>query len=160
MKMSPLPKDPDALLAFAESIATALSEKQSLQGIASEIEAPLRAAIATATFAIDRYVAVLAHSQKSPEGRSYIAEAKRQRDRAIEQLRGRVIRSIRHLCRLDQEAGALEIDPERPIFKNSSSETKDFRRRKWSKTGFPDRSLVDCNGKIGTSEFLEQGLKT
>src|SRR5882762_6300212 len=35
----------------------------------------------------------------------------------------------------------LEIDPERPIFKNSSSETKDFCRRKWSKTGFPDRSL-------------------
>ena len=109
MKTSPLPKDPDALLAFAESIATALSEKQSLLGIASEIEAPLRAAIAAATFAIDMYVAVLAHAEKSPVGRSYVAEAKRRRDRGIEQLRRRVIRSIGHLCRLTQENAALSV---------------------------------------------------
>ena len=103
MKTSPLPKDPDALLAFAQSIATALSEKQSLLGIASQIEAPLRAAIAAAAFAIDAYVAVLAHAEKSPVGRSYVAEAKRRRDRSIEQLRRRVKRSIGHLCRLTQE---------------------------------------------------------
>jgi len=48
MKTSPLPKEPDALVAFAESIATALSEKQQLLGVATEIEAPLRAAIAAA----------------------------------------------------------------------------------------------------------------
>src|SRR5438067_12371218 len=35
----------------------------------------------------------------------------------------------------------LEIDPERPLFENSASETKDFRRRNSPKTGFPDRSL-------------------
>ena len=39
------------LVAFAESIARALSEKQEQLGIATEIEAPLRAAIAAATFA-------------------------------------------------------------------------------------------------------------
>ena len=42
MNISPLPKDADALVAFAESIATALSEKQEQLGIATEIEAPLR----------------------------------------------------------------------------------------------------------------------
>ena len=44
--------------------------------------------------------------------------------------------------------GTLEIDPERPIFKISASETKDFRRRKSPKTGFPDRSLGPiCDNK-------------
>lgn len=107
MKTSPLPKDADALLAFAESIATALSETQSLLGIASEIEAPLRAAIAAATFAIDTYVAVLTHAEKSPLGRSYLGEAKRRRNRSIEQLRRRVMRSVRHLSRLPQEELSL-----------------------------------------------------
>jgi hypothetical protein len=103
MKTSPLPKDADALLAFAESIATALSEKCELLGVTTEVEAPLRAAIAAATFAGDTYVAVLAHVRKSPEGRSYLAEAKKRRDRSVEQLRRRVTRSIRHLSRLNDE---------------------------------------------------------
>ena len=46
MKISPLPKDADALVTFAESIATALAEKQEQLGIATEAEVPLRAAIA------------------------------------------------------------------------------------------------------------------
>ena len=37
---------------------------------------------------------------------------------------------------------SLEIDPERSFFKNSSPETKDFRRPKSPKAGFPDRSLA------------------
>jgi hypothetical protein len=102
MNISPLPKDAEALVAFAESIATALSEKQQQLGIATEVEAPLRAAIAAATFASDTYVAVLAHAEKSPVGRSYLAEAKRRRDRSIEQLRRCVMRLVRHLCWLTQ----------------------------------------------------------
>ena len=87
MKISPLPKDADALVTFAESIATALAEKQEQLGIATEAEVPLRAAIARAIFAGDAYVAVLAHADKSPEARSFLAEAKRRRDRSLEQLR-------------------------------------------------------------------------
>jgi len=37
---------------------------------------------------------------------------------------------------------SLEIDPERSFFKNSSPETKDFRRPKSPIAGFPDRSLA------------------
>jgi hypothetical protein len=66
MKISALPKDADALVTFAESIATALAEKQEQLGIATEVEAPLRAAIAGATSAGDAYVAALAHPEKSP----------------------------------------------------------------------------------------------
>jgi hypothetical protein len=72
MKTSPLPKDADDLRGFAESIATALSEKCDLLGVTTEVEAPLRAAIAAATFASDTYVTVLVHAQKSPVGRSYL----------------------------------------------------------------------------------------
>ena len=103
MKISALPKDADALVAFAESIATALAEKQEQLGITTEVEAPLRSAIAGATFAGDAYVAALAHAEKSAQARSYLAEAKRQRDRSLEQLRRRVTRSIRHLGRLSEE---------------------------------------------------------
>src|SRR5205809_7728838 len=49
----------------------------------------------------------------------------------------------------------LEIDPERPLFKNSASETKDFRLRNSPKTGFPDRSL-GCNVKCEMSSVKRQ----
>jgi hypothetical protein len=103
MKASALPKDADALITFAESIATALAERQEQLGIATEAEAPLRAAIAAATSACDAYVARLAHAEKSPEARIFLAEAKRRRDRSLEQLRRRVTRSIRRLSRLSEE---------------------------------------------------------
>ena len=103
MKISALPKDSDALVTFAESIATALAEKQEQLGVATEVEAPLRAAIAAATFASDAYVAALAQADKSPAARSFLAEAKRRRDRSIEQLHRRVTRSIRRLSRLGEE---------------------------------------------------------
>ncbi|HYR41841.1 MAG TPA: hypothetical protein VER98_02375 [Terriglobia bacterium] len=103
MKISALPKDADALVTFAESIATALAERQEHLGVVTEVGAPLRAAIAAATFASDAYVAALAHAEKAPAARGSLAEAKRRRDRSVEQLRRRVTRSIRHLCRLTEE---------------------------------------------------------
>ena len=103
MKISALPKDADALVAFAESIATALAERQECLGIAIEGEAPLRAAIAAATYATDAYVAALAHAEKSVEARRFLAEAKRRRDRTAEQLRRRVTQCIRRLRRLGEE---------------------------------------------------------
>ena len=103
MKTGALPKDADGLVAFAESIATALAEKQEQLGIATEAEAPLRAAIAGAVFAGDAYVTLLAHAEKSPVARRFLAEAKRRRDRSLEQLRRRVTRSIRRLSGLGEE---------------------------------------------------------
>ena len=44
MDISALPKDADALVAFAESIATALAEKREQLGIEIEVESPLRTA--------------------------------------------------------------------------------------------------------------------
>src|ERR1041385_7946944 len=44
--------------------------------------------------------------------------------------------------------GLLEIDPERPFFQNSVSETKNLRSRNLPKTGFPDRSLVSACVRI------------
>src|SRR5205085_1405512 len=76
MKISALPKDADALVAFAESTATALAERQECLGIGTEVEAPLRAAIAAATYASDAYVAAWAHAEKSANARSFLAEAK------------------------------------------------------------------------------------
>ena len=102
MKISALPKDADALVAFAESTATALAERQECLGIGTEVEAPLRAAIAAATYASDAYVAAWAHAEKSANARSFLAEAKRRRNRSLEQLRRRVTRSIRLLSRLGE----------------------------------------------------------
>jgi hypothetical protein len=103
MNISALPKDADGLIAFAESIATALAEKLEQLGIATEVEAPLRTAIAGAASAGDEYVAALVHAEKSVQARSFLTEAKRRRDRSLEQLRRRVTRSIRHLGRLSEE---------------------------------------------------------
>src|SRR5262249_51357004 len=53
----------------------------------------------------------------------------------------------------------LEIDPERPIFKISAPETKDFRRRKWPKTGFPDWSLEQRGFVRGQWNVTENNRK-
>ncbi len=42
----------------------------------------------------------------------------------------------------------LGDDPERPLFENPASETKDFRRRNQPKTGFPDRPLGNVNVSV------------
>ena len=99
MKANPLPEDADALVAFAEGVATVLSEKRDELGIRTDVEALLRASIAGATFAINRYLAILAGAKKSPVAQGYLAEAKTRCDRNIKQLRRRVTRSIARPCR-------------------------------------------------------------
>src|SRR5437868_2317410 len=54
---------------------------------------------------------------------------------------------------------ALEIDPERPLFENSASETKDFRRRNSPKTGFPDRSLGSRQPLLATNVVFGRSLE-
>ena len=74
MKLHSLPPDADMLLSIAESVAAVLAERQEELGIATDVEALLRASIAAATLAIN----------------TYLAEAKARRDRSVEQLRRRV----------------------------------------------------------------------
>jgi len=109
MKPNPLPQDADALVAFAEAVATVLSEKRDQLGISMDIEALLRASIAAATFAINAYLAMAAGARKSLVAQAYLAEAKTRCDRSVEQLRRRVTRSIAHLCRLLEEKDLLEF---------------------------------------------------
>jgi hypothetical protein len=71
-----LPEDADTLLAFAEAIARALAEKHGELGIHQEVEARLRAGIATATFAIRRYIAVLSAARRSQVAMSYVAKVR------------------------------------------------------------------------------------
>jgi hypothetical protein len=108
MKVTPLPSDADALLAFAETIATVLSEKRDALGSSTQVEALLRASIAAASFATNRYLVLIAAGRKSPAAQVYLAEARRRCYRSVEQLRRRVTRSIAHLCRLMDEKDLLE----------------------------------------------------
>ena len=108
MKVTPLSSDADALLAFAETIATVLAEKRDAPGSSTEVEALLRASIAAASFATDRYLVLMAAGEKSAAARVYLAEARRRCYRSVEQLRRRVTRSIAHLCRLMDETDLLE----------------------------------------------------
>jgi hypothetical protein len=99
MKTNPLPEDVDQLLALAESIATVLSEKRDELGISTDFEALLRVSIAAATYAIDRYIAVLSGITKSPVAVNYLNEARVRCERRITQLRRRVTKTIGKLCR-------------------------------------------------------------
>ena len=53
MKANPLPEDADALVAFAEGVATVSYEKRDELGISADVGALLRASIAGATYAIN-----------------------------------------------------------------------------------------------------------
>ena len=99
MKTKPLPNDMAGLVAIAEAVAAVLAERQAELGISTELEALLRASIAATTYAADRYVAVLSGAKKSQEAVAFVAEAKRRRDRSIQQLRQRVTRSLQQLRR-------------------------------------------------------------
>jgi hypothetical protein len=103
MKANLLPKDAYALLAYAESIATVLSENHDDFGISTDLEALLRASIGAATFAIDRYLAIAAGGKKSPVARKHLAEARRRCYRSVEQLSRRVTRCVAHVCRFTEE---------------------------------------------------------
>src|ERR1041385_3253546 len=109
MKVSPLPEDADALIAFAEGIATVLSEKKEELDIRTEVEALLRASIASATFAVSTYLVVIASAKKSAVAQGYVALAKARCGCSIEQLRRRLTRTIGHLSRLIEETHFSEI---------------------------------------------------
>ena len=113
--MRQLPEDADALVGFAEAIATVLSEKDEELGISRDVEALLRASIAAATFAIDSYAAVVAGGKKSLLAHRCMAEAKRRCYRSVDQLRRRVTRSISHLCRLMEEKDFSELSGRRSV---------------------------------------------
>src|SRR5215471_5991849 len=99
MKTKLLPKDPYGLVAFAEALAAVLAKKREELGMSIDVEALLRASIGGARYTTDAYFAVLSGASQSPEAASYLAEAKRLRDRNVKQLRRRVTRSIMELRR-------------------------------------------------------------
>jgi hypothetical protein len=99
MKTNPVSNDPAGLVAFAQAMATVLSERSDELGISNDVEALLRASIGAATYAMDMYVAVMAGAKKSPEARKFVAEASRRRIRSKKQLRQRVTRSMVQLHR-------------------------------------------------------------
>ena len=63
---------------------------------------------------------------------------------------------------------ATRTSAQAPAFSNTALETAPLKtaplKTAWGEPDlqgiWPLNQLVDCNGKIGTSEFLEQGLKT
>jgi hypothetical protein len=99
MKTKPLPNDLAGLVAIAEAVAAVLAERQAELGISTDLEALLRASVAATTYAADMYVAVLSGANKSQEAAAFVAEAKRRRDRSIQQLRQRITRSMQQLRR-------------------------------------------------------------
>ena len=103
MKGNALPEGADALLAFAEAIATVLAEKHEELDMDTDVEALLRASIAAATFAIDAYIGILAGAKRSRVAQGCLREAKARCYRSVEQLRRRVRYSIAHLSRVVDE---------------------------------------------------------
>jgi hypothetical protein len=99
MRRRVLPKDAYGLVAFAEALLGILTKKREDLGIGIDIEVLLRASIGAATYSTDAYFAILSGSNQSPEAASYLAEAKRLRDRSVAQLRRRITRAIRELLR-------------------------------------------------------------
>ena len=100
MKGKSLSEEAGALIARAQGIATALSEKRDEYGVSIEVEALLRASIEAAIYASDRYAAVLAGARDSLVAMGYVAEAKARCNRSIRQLQRRVNRAVAELCRL------------------------------------------------------------
>jgi hypothetical protein len=109
MKVSPLPEDADALIAFAEAIATVLSEKKEELGVSTELEGLLRASIASATVAVSSYLFVIACAKKSAVTQGYMAFAKARCNQTLQKLRRRLTRTIAQLSRLIEEKALSEI---------------------------------------------------
>jgi hypothetical protein len=99
MTTSALTEDADGLIALGQGIATVISEKREDLGIGRDVEALLRASISAATFAVNRYMAVLAGAAKSPAALVHLKDARERCDASARQLRRRVMRSIAELCR-------------------------------------------------------------
>jgi hypothetical protein len=98
-KQNPLPEDVHTLLSLGRSVVTVFSERREELNLCRQAEALLRAGIASATYGIDRYMAVRAEAQKSPAALRFLNEARMRCERNIRQLRRRVTRSIAYLCR-------------------------------------------------------------
>ena len=109
MKTKLLPKDPYGLVAFAEALVAVLSKKREDFGIPIDVEVLLRASIGAATYTTDAYFAVLSGANQWPEAASYLAEAKRLRDRSVRQLQRRVTRAIVELRRHTRNRDFAEI---------------------------------------------------
>jgi hypothetical protein len=86
-----------------------LAEKQTELGISIDFEALLRVSIAAATYAIDRYIAVLSGVTKSPVAVSCLNEARTRCNRTITHLRRQVTRCIGRLCRHLDERELLKV---------------------------------------------------
>ena len=99
MKDNLLPEDADDLLSFGQNLVTVMTEKMDDSRFNREIEALLRASIASATFSINTYMAVLAHAKTSPLAASVLKQARVRCDRNVECLRRQITRSIAHICR-------------------------------------------------------------
>jgi hypothetical protein len=65
--------------------------------------------MAAAECGIDRYMALAAAREKSPEARLFLEEAKVRCDRSLELLRRRVARSIAHLCRILDDGDLTDV---------------------------------------------------
>jgi hypothetical protein len=99
MKDTVLPEDADQLLAFGQSLLTVMSERPGEWGSDREVEALLRESIATETYAINTYMAVMADAQKSPVAAGLVREARARCERNVGYLRRRITRSSTHVCR-------------------------------------------------------------
>lgn len=100
MKTYRIPENADSLIARAQAVATVLAEKREELGIEMDVEALLRASIGAATYAMDRYVAVVAGARKSRIAAGYLAEAKARFIHSLQLLRRRLNRAVEHLSRL------------------------------------------------------------
>jgi hypothetical protein len=106
---NPLPRDADELVALAQAIATVLAEKQEELGISTDFEALLRVSITAASYAIDRYIAVLSAVTKSPAAVHCLKEARTRCSRTITRLRRQVAHCIGQLCRQMDERELLKV---------------------------------------------------
>jgi len=109
MKVSPLPDDADALIAFGEGVATVLAEKREELGVSAELERLLRSSIVSATVEVSTYTVVAACAKKSAVAEGYVALAKARCNRSLQKLRRRLTRTIGQLSRLIEEKALSEI---------------------------------------------------
>ena len=105
MNLNALRRGPIRLYRFAEAIARRLAEKH--EGLYRD-EALLRAAIAWARFARDRYNAVLERAKDSEKARILVDPARKRCIRADQLLRRRLTSVIARKCEFMREAQARQ----------------------------------------------------
>ena len=100
MKTFSVPPDTSLLLAIADSVTWALEDKHTELGIDCDDDVQLSACRAAAEHCINRYFALAAEGEKSPQARLFLNAARVRCDRSVEQLRRRITRALDHLCRI------------------------------------------------------------